>query len=123
VDGNQKFHLMQDLAVSLETVQNNFESYRLLDDQVKFLKGWFCDTLPSAPIEKLAILRLDGDLYESTMDALNSLYNKLSPGGYVIIDDYGVFKACKAAIHDFRAKNNVTSELILVDSAEAFWRK
>ena len=66
----------------LETVKANFEKYGLLDAQVVFLKGWFKDTLPAAPIGKLAVMRLDGDMYESTMDALKSLYPELSPGGY-----------------------------------------
>jgi len=122
-DGDHHLHLMQDLAVSLEVVKSNFERYGLLDEQVQFLKGWFCDTLPSAPIETLAIIRLDGDLYESTMDALDSLYDKLSSGGYVIIDDYNVLKACNAAIADFREKREVTSEIFLIEGAGAFWRK
>jgi Macrocin-O-methyltransferase (TylF) len=67
------------LAVSLEEVQTNFERYGLLDDQVRFLKGWFRDTLPAAPIERLAVLRLD-DMYQSTMDALANLYLKVSQG-------------------------------------------
>ena len=58
------------LAVSLQEVQRNFRHYGLLDGQVQFLPGWFRDTLPTAPIEQLAVLRIDGDLYESTMDAL-----------------------------------------------------
>ena len=66
------------LAVSVESVRDNFARYGLLDDQVVFLKGWFRDTLPTAPIEKVSILRLDGDLYESTMDSLVSLYPKVS---------------------------------------------
>ena len=60
----------------------------MLDDQVRFLKGWFKDTLPNAPISSLAIMRLDGDYYESTTVALTNLYDKLSVGGYAIIDDY-----------------------------------
>jgi len=60
---------------------------------VRFLKGWFRDTLPSAPVKSLAVLRLDGDLYESTIDALTHLYPKLEKGGYAIIDDYGSVKA------------------------------
>ena len=86
-----------DLAVSLDVVRGNFARYGLLDEQVRFLEGWFRDTLPSAPIDKLAVLRMDGDLYESTMDALVNLYPKLSPGGFAIIDDWGDFAACEAA--------------------------
>lgn len=72
--------LMKGLSVSLEKIQDNFRRFGLLDDQVQFLKGWFEDTLPKAPIDRLAILRLDGDMYASTMDVLNALYYKVSKG-------------------------------------------
>jgi hypothetical protein len=111
-----------ELAVSLEQVQRNFARYGLLDGQVRFLKGWFRDTLPTAPIGKLAILRLDGDLYESTMDAL-TLYPKLSRGGFLIVDDYNTVKACNDAIHDFRSEHGVTEPLQVLDGGGAFWRK
>ena len=111
------------LAVSLEEVKANFARYGLLDEQVRFLVGWFRDTLPSAPIDKLAVLRLDGDLYESTMDALRYLYPKLSVGGYVIIDDYGGVPACRAAVEDFRAKNGITEEAKRIDYTGVFWRR
>jgi len=120
---DQKFHLHQDLAVSLDDVRRNFERYGLLDDQVRFLKGWFRDTLSSAPIAQLAILRLDGDLYESTMDALDNLYGKLSPGGFVIVDDYNAVKCCNEAVEDFRGKHGISAELALIPGAGAFWRK
>lgn len=111
------------LAIPLEEVQNNFEKYDLLDGQVKFLKGWFKDTLPTAPIEKLALLRLDGDLYESTMDALNNLYDKVSPGGFVIVDDYGDFEPCKRAVDEFRNLHGITDPMIEIDWAGSYWRK
>ncbi len=112
------------LAVSLEEVQSNFARYGLLDNQVVFLKGFFKDTLPSAPIEKIALLRLDGDLYESTMDALVNLYPKLSVGGYVIVDDYGALPCCKQAIHDFREQNNITDEILHVsDNIAIYWKR
>ena len=53
-----------ELQVSLEQVRANIARYGLLDAQVRFLEGWFKDTLPGAPIEQLAVLRLDGDLYQ-----------------------------------------------------------
>lgn len=111
------------LAVSLTQVQSNFARYDLLDNQVIFLKGWFKDTLPHAPIEKLAIMRLDGDFYESTMDALINLYPKLSIGGYVIIDDYCI-ECCAQAVHDFRRKFNITDTLYgISDGVGAFWQR
>jgi len=111
------------LAVSLERVKQNFKKYGLLDEQVYFLKGWFKDTLPDAPIEKLAVLRLDGDLYESTMEALKSLYHKLSVGGFLIVDDYGAVESCKAAVHDFRKERSIMEEIIPIDWVGVYWQK
>jgi hypothetical protein len=111
------------LAIGLEEVQALFRRYELLDDQVRFLKGWFRDTLHQAPITKLAILRLDGDLYESTMDALTALYDKVSPGGFVIVDDYYTNPTCLAALHDFRAARGITTEMIRIDDDAVYWRR
>ena len=111
------------LAVSLEEVQELFARYELLDERVKFLRGWFKDTLPTAPIGALSVLRLDGDLYESTMDALSALYPKLSPGGFVIIDDYKALEPCEAAVHDFRRTHEIDTPMEAIDSLAVFWRK
>jgi O-methyltransferase len=112
-----------ELAVSKEQVQANFAKYGLLDDQVRFLVGWFRDTLPNAPMKQLAVMRLDGDLYESTMDALNGLYSKLSIGGYVIVDDYGVIPACKQAVEDFRQRIGITEPLVTIDWSGVYWQR
>ncbi len=111
------------LAVSLEKVKELFSRYDLLDYQVKFLKGWFKDTLHTAPISQLSLLRLDGDLYESTMDALDALYDKVSPGGFIIIDDYGSVPACKVAINTFRKERKIEDKLVPVDKHCVFWVK
>jgi len=113
----------RELAVPLDVVQENFRRYGLLDERVRFLEGWFRDTLPSAPITRLAVLRIDGDLYESTMDALQSLYPKLSPGGYVIVDDYGNLPACRAAVDDYRRDFSIDDAIEAVDWTAIFWRK
>ena len=111
------------LAVSLEEVRENFRRYDLLDDNVKFLKGWFRDTLHAAPIRQLALLRLDGDLYESTMDALKALYDKVSPGGFVIIDDFNDFEPCRRAVLEFRDQHGIKDPIETIDWTGAFWRK
>jgi Macrocin-O-methyltransferase (TylF) len=115
----------QHFAVSEPDVRANFATFGLLDDQVRFLVGWFKDTLPSAPIQRLAVMRLDGDYYESTMDALTALYDKLSPGGYVIIDDYGekMWTYCRRAVDDFRKSRAIDVPLERVDSKCYFWHK
>lgn len=111
------------LAVPLEEVKANFAAYGLLDDQVRFLVGWFRETLPAAPIDRLALLRLDGDLYESTMDALTALYPRLSVGGYVIVDDYGAMASCRKAVEDFRAERGITDEIARIDWTGVYWRR
>ncbi len=121
-DRGDRLHIHPYLAVSQDQVARNFARYGLLDDQVVFLKGWFKDTLPSAPIERLAVMRLDGDMYESTMDSLSNLYPKLSPGGFCIIDDY-VLEGCRKAVDDFRRLHAISSELHVVDWTGRYWRK
>lgn len=123
MDIGDKHHEFKELAISIEQVQLNFQKYDLLDHQVRFLKGWFRDTLPSAPIQKLAVLRLDGDMYESTIQALNALYPKLSIGGYLIVDDYGAIPSCKKAIIDYREKHQILDTIIPIDWTGVYWQK
>jgi O-methyltransferase len=122
-DKDIPYHTFDELVVSLDQVKHNFEIYGLLDDQVKFLKGWFKDTLAQAPIDRLAVMRLDGDMYESTLDALSALYPKLSIGGYVIIDDYGGLPACRQAVHDYREKHGITEKIVPVDWTGVTWQR
>src|SRR6185312_13866256 len=110
------------LAVSEAEVRANFERYGLLDDQVRFLPGWFKDTLPNAPIDRISVLRLDGDLYESTIQALDALYPRLSPGGFCIIDDYNL-QGCRQAVADYRAKHEISAEISKIDQCGVLWRK
>ena len=121
-DRDLDFSAEKRLWVSIEEVRRNFRRYGLLDEQVKFLEGWFSESLPTAPIERLAILRLDGDLYESTMDALTSLYPRVSPGGCVIIDDNWV-PACRQAVDDYRAAHGIEGEILTIDTQSAYWIK
>jgi O-methyltransferase len=114
---------MQTLGVSEAEVRANFERYGLLDDRVKFLKGFFSDTMPTAPIGQLSVLRLDGDMYESTYVVLKHLYDKVSVGGYIIVDDYGCVPACAQATEDFRAERGITDPIIKVDWTGVYWQK
>lgn len=122
-DKGDTHHTVQVLAVSEEQVKDNFRAYGLLDDQVKFLVGWFKDTLPKAPIDAVSVLRLDGDMYESTMDGLMALYHKVSPGGYVIVDDYHAVPGCKAAVHDYLETHfpDETVDIVEIDGTGVYW--
>jgi O-methyltransferase len=122
-DAGDRLHEFPQLAVTLERVRDNFRRYGLLDEQVRFLPGWFRDTLPAAPIERLAVLRLDGDLYESTIQALEGLYDRLSVGGYVIVDDYGNVAGCRQAVHDFRDARGIKDPIRSIDWAGVYWRR
>jgi O-methyltransferase len=112
-----------DMAVSLEIVKTNFARYGLLDDQVVFLPGFFADTLPTAPIRRLSILRADADLYQSTMDVLRNLYSRLSPGGYAMFDDYQNLPDCRRAIDEFRAEQGIEEEIRRIDERSVYWQK
>jgi O-methyltransferase len=121
-DRGDRHWTREQLAISVETVKENFARYGLLDDRVRFLIGWFADTLPTAPIERLSILRLDGDMYGSTMDALRPLYPKLSKGGYCIVDDYSL-PGCREAVEDYRREHGISEEILRIDESGSYWQK
>jgi hypothetical protein len=112
------------LAVSEDEVRGAFERYGLLDQRVRFLRGWFSDTLP--PLRgrhTWSLLRLDGDHYESTIVALESLYPDLSPGGFVVVDDYGAIAQCRQAVDDFRRANGIEEPMQEIDWTGVWWRR
>jgi len=111
------------LAVTVDDVKANIARYGLLDDRVRFLEGWFSDTLPDAPIDEIALLRLDGDLYQSTIEALVHLEPKVSPGGFIIIDDYHSIDVCEQAVTDYRRDHGIDAEIHTIDWTGAWWRK
>jgi hypothetical protein len=87
------------------------------EQQVRLRKGWFQKTLPLAKSEvgAIALLRLDGDWYESTMVCLENLYDNVVPGGYVVIDDYGRWEGCRKAVDEFLAKRGLSVKLVPVN--------
>ena len=86
------------------------------------MRGWFRDSLPAVADRTWSLVRLDGDLYESTWDCLVNLYPRLSPGGFLIIDDW-VLPPCRAAVNDYRARFGVDDEIVDIDWASAYWRR
>jgi O-methyltransferase len=121
-DRGRNFYKYKQLAVPLEEVQANFATYGLLDDQVRFVKGLFSDTLPKLDAPRFALIRLDGDLYESTMDALNALYPRLSPGGFVVVDDYAM-RSSRTAVHDYLDQHGEKVTFERIDDYSVWWRK
>jgi O-methyltransferase len=123
VDRRDRLFSFGELAVSEAEVRRNFDAFGLLDEQVVFVKGFFRDTLPALKPERFALIRLDGDMYESTMDALVNLYDCVSTGGFVVIDDYGVLAGCRKAVHDFLDARGLAPEIRAIDHAGVWWRK
>lgn len=121
-DSGDRLHMQPALAWTSRRSEA-ISAYRLLDDQVRFLPGWFRDTLPTLSQERWAVVRLDGDLYESTMQGLEHLCPALSTGGYLIVDDHGAMPPCKQAVDDFRAARDITERLQEIDWTGVFWRK
>ncbi len=121
-DAGDKHHTHPYLAVGRDEVEANFAKYGLLDDRIVFLEGWFKDTLPAAPLERIAVMRVDGDMYESTMDALRHLYPKLSVGGFCVVDDYAL-RGCRQAVDDYRRQNRIEDEIVHIDWTGIYWRK
>ncbi|MGH7816650.1 MAG: TylF/MycF/NovP-related O-methyltransferase [Candidatus Binatia bacterium] len=122
-DSGLNLHLIPELAVSLDEVRANFARYGLLDEQVVFVKGFFSDTLPALDAGPFAVIRLDGDMYESTYVTLQCLYPKLSIGGFVIVDDYGAVAQCRSAVTDYRTKMDIVDEMQQIDWTGVWWQK
>jgi O-methyltransferase len=111
------------LACSLARVRDNFSRYGLLDAGVEWVPGWVSESLPAAPIGPLALLRIDVDLYSSTAECLDLLYDKLVPGGFLIVDDYGFLECCRDAVDAFRARRAITEPIGRIDYSGICWRK
>jgi hypothetical protein len=111
------------LACSERRVRDLFVRYDMLDSNVEFVAGWLAESLPAAPIGPLAILRLDVDLYSSTYEGLDLLYDKVSPGGFVIVDDYASFDCCRDAVDDFRDRHGIVEPIRWIDRRSVYWRK
>ena len=112
------------LEVSEMDVATSFREASLLDENVIFVKGFFNDSLKplAQKVGSMAILRLDSDLYESTVDILYHFYDKLSVGGYVIVDDWDGFPS-KVACEDFLAVHKVEPEFVRIDEISVYWQK
>lgn len=121
-DHGDKHWTYNDLNVSIDEVFNNFKAYDLLIDNIVFVQGWFSETLPLIKNEKFSIIRLDGDMYGSTWDSLDNLYQSLSVGGYLIVDDW-LLPGAHKAVMDYRDKYNINEKIEFINDYSVFWRK
>lgn len=116
-------HTHECLAISIETVKGVCSSYGLLTPNLVFRRGWFKDTMQNvSDIDKISVLRLDGDMYSSTIEVLDALYDKVPVGGYIIIDDW-CLPGARQAVVDFTTKRKINPNLIAIDNASCYWKK
>ncbi len=117
--------LVGGFSTSLEAVKGNFERFDLLDEQVRFVPGWFAETVPCLQgVDRLAVLRLDADFYESTVVLLEHLYPRLSAGGFIIVDDYGIsHMGARRAVDEYRERHEILQPMLQVNQQTYFWRK
>ena len=114
------------LKVPQEVVVRNFQKYGLLDDQVQFHKGFFRNSLPVVRQElkekssSISLLRLDGDMYESTMDILFNLAEFLSPGACIVVDDYCI-PECNKAVQQFLTMHDLSPNIETIDGCGVFF--
>ena len=109
------------LRVSEAEVRANFRKFGISTDLVDFLPGWFEDTLPGLKNRDLAILRMDGDMYSSSTHILSALFDRVSPGGFIIVDDYAL-KGARAAVHDFLSTRGLSPKIVDIDGSGAYFR-
>ena len=102
-----------------------FEILNIKKENVKIKKGWFQNTLAREKNEigAIAILRLDGDWYESTRCCLDNLYDNVIPGGYIIIDDYSYWEGAKRAVDNFFIERRIKIDLIKIDNTGVYFEK
>jgi cephalosporin hydroxylase len=106
----------------LTTVREAFARFGLLDDRVVFLQGPPARTAPEAPIGDVALLRVESNDPEEVRVVLEAFYERVSPGGFVVVDGYGVAN-CQAAVDAFRSELAVVDPLERIDWSGAAWRK
>lgn len=122
-DAGDNHHVFPTLAVSRAEVERNFDRYGFLDSQTVLLEGLFGDVLPKSNLGPIALLRLDGDMYASTMDVLTACYPLVPRGGYVVIDDYNL-PAVRAAISDFLGSRGLTGGVpVRIDRSGIYFKK
>jgi O-methyltransferase len=121
-DGGLDLSPHEFLSVPVEEVRSHFERFGL-DHDLRFVPGFFHETMPTLRGGSWALVRLDGDTYESTWTSLEALYPGLAAGGYLIIDDYGFVPACRQAVEDYRREHGIDEPIEPVDWNCARWRR
>ncbi len=104
-------------------VQAAFRALKCWSKQVHIVKGWFQDTLPVNDTGPIAVLHLDADWYDSTKLALETLYDRVVPGGLILVDDYGHWIGCRTAVQEFWQRRGLSPVFTMIDETAGYWVK
>jgi O-methyltransferase len=108
---------------SLESVRTVLRKVSVPDHAVTAVPGWFQDTLPKFPVSKIALLHIDADWYDSVFICLDQLFDRVSPGGFIVLDDFGYWQGCREAWQDFQTLRGLSIPLIGVDGIGVYMQK
>jgi O-methyltransferase len=123
IDGEAaKAHIGQEKG-DIARVEALLKSVGVNSSRVRILPGWFEETFPSVSAGQIALLNIDADWYESVKLCLETFYDRVSPGGFVSIDDYGHWPGCRAAVDEFFQKRGLTYPLQKVDYTAHWFQK
>ncbi len=90
-------------------------------ERLRIMPGWFEDTVPSAPVGQIALLHADGDWYDSVMVVLDALYDKVAPGGVIVVDDYHYWEGSRRAVNDFLNMRDLPQSCLYHDAPPAVY--
>jgi O-methyltransferase len=109
---------------AMDNVQKIFRRLHVALDNVHIVPGWFNQTLPNALINNIAVLHIDADWYDSVKIVLDTLYDRVVPGGFIILDDYGYWEGCERALNDYFVEHAIKNVVIQrADHIGAFFQK
>lgn len=107
---------------SQSSVRTVLQKLDVPENAVTLVPGWFNETLPTLEVSQIALLHIDADWYESVLDVLEALFDRVVEGGYVVLDDYGYWEGCARAWKDFCVRRGLQLELIDIDGTGAYVR-
>jgi O-methyltransferase len=110
---------------TVEKVEEIFCRLQFPRERLHIIKGWFKDTFPRTvpSIGQIALLHIDADWYDSVKICLETLYPKVSVGGYIVLDDYGTFSGCRKALHEYLDRYHINAELQTREGTGRYFRK
>ena len=109
---------------NIKLVQEVFGKFSYPSENLKIVPGWFDETIVREPIERIVILHIDADWYQSVRTVLELLYSRVVPGGYVVLDDYGLWPGCERAVLDYFAEHEISAAIVrTVGKQGAYFQK